>query len=87
MVSFPLTFAATAFASYQVKDKPLILILIFIAYSLYTIIAFKILKITSYNVECLEHDINKEEDLLKNYNKVYEEFEKDFEKINKKKKR
>lgn len=86
VVSFPLTFAATAFASYQVKEKPLILILIFIAYSLYTIIAFKILKITSYNVECLEHDINKEEDSIKkNYNKVYEEFEKDFEKINKKK--
>lgn len=86
VVSFPLTFAATAFASYQVKDKPLILILIFIAYLLYTIIAFKILKITSYNVECLENDINKEEESIKkNYNKVYEEFESDFEKINNKK--
>ncbi len=30
VVSFPLTFAATAFASYQVKDKPIILLLILI---------------------------------------------------------
>lgn len=83
VVSFPLTFAATAFASYQVKDKSLILFLIFIAYLFYTIIAFRILKITSYNIECLESDIEKEEESIKNnYNKIYEEFKTDFDKIN-----
>ncbi|OGS77007.1 MAG: hypothetical protein A3G95_00245 [Flavobacteria bacterium RIFCSPLOWO2_12_FULL_31_7] len=88
VVSFPLTFAATAFASYQVKDKSLILFLIFIAYLLYTIIAFRILKITSYNIECLEFDIEKEEESIKNnYSKVYEEFKTDFDKINRKTKK
>lgn len=82
VISFPLTFAATAFASYQVKEKSFILILIFIAYLLYTIIAFGILNITSYNIKCLEFDINNEEESIKNnYCKIYEEFEIDFIKI------
>lgn len=88
VISFPLTFGATAFASYQVKDKYLILCLIFIAYSLYTFIAFKILKITSYNIKCLEEDINKEEqEIIKNFNKNHSDFEDDFKKIKNKTKK
>jgi hypothetical protein len=82
IVSFPLTFGATAFASYQVKDKPWILILIVIAYLLYTFIAFKVLSITDYNILCLKSDVKKEEDEIKNgYEKVYADFKEDFTKI------
>ena len=82
IVSFPLTFGATAFASYQVKDKPWILILIVIAYLLYTFIAFKVLSITDYNILCLKSDVNKEENEIKNgYEKVYADFKEDFIKI------
>lgn len=82
IVSFPLTFGATAFASYQVKDKPWILILIVIAYLLYTFIAFKVLSITDYNILCLKSDVKKEEDEIKNgYEKVYADFKDDFIKI------
>lgn len=82
IVSFPLTFGATAFASYQVKDKPWILILIIIAYLLYTFIAFKVLSITDYNILCLKSDVKKEEDEIKNgYEKVYADFKEDFIKI------
>lgn len=82
VVSFPLTFAATAFASYQVKDKSWILALIFIGYCLYTFIAVRILGITNYNIVCLEKDIVKEEDSVKNsYSKDHNDFEEDFEKI------
>jgi len=82
VVSFPLTFAATAFASYQVKDKSWILALIFIGYCLYTFIAIRILGITNYNIDCLEKDIIKEEDSVKkSYSKDHNDFEEDFEKI------
>jgi len=82
VVSFPLTFAATAFASYQVKDKSWVLALIFIGYCLYTFIAIRILGITSYNIICLEKDIVKEEDSVKkSYSKDHNDFEEDFEKI------
>ena len=82
IVSFPLTFGATAFASYQVKDKPWILILIVIAYLLYTFIAFKVLSITDYNILCLKSDVTKEEDEIKNgYEKIYSDFREDFIKI------
>lgn len=71
MISFPLTFGATAFASYQVKDKPWILALIVLAYLLYTIIAFKVLSMASYNIECLRLDVKKEEDEIKgSYGKI-----------------
>ncbi|MDP2160677.1 MAG: hypothetical protein Q8K02_09360, partial [Flavobacterium sp.] len=82
VVTFPLTFAATAFASYQVKDKPIILILVLVAYLLYTFIAFNILGITSYNIKCLGSDIEKEEkDIEKNFNKNSQDFKDDFDKI------
>lgn len=83
--AFPLTFSATAFASYQVKDKPWILGLIILAYLLYTIIAFYILSIVQYNISCLKGDVEKEEDeIKKTYNKIYSDFENDFKKIWKK---
>ncbi len=82
VVSFPLTFAASVFASYKVKNDPKILLLILIAYLLYTIIAFLILRITKYNISCLNEDVLEEEKLIKtSYNKIYEDFKRDFEKI------
>jgi len=85
VASFPLTFAATAFASYQVKDKPLILLCIAFAYFLYTIIAFIILQMSSYNIDCLKQDLEKEENEIKNnFIKTYSDFTVDFEKIRKK---
>lgn len=83
--AFPLTFSATAFASYQVKDKPWILGLIILAYLLYTIIAFYILSMVKYNIICLKSDVLKEEsEIKKAYNKIYSDFKDDFEKIWKK---
>ncbi|WP_177766242.1 hypothetical protein [Flavobacterium sp. I3-2] len=80
--AFPLTFSAAAFASYQVKDKFWILGLILTAYVFYTIIAFYILHMVSYNIKCLDQDVNKEENEIKNtYNKLYSDFQDDFKKI------
>lgn len=82
VISFPLTFGATAFASYQVKDKPWILALIVLAYLLYTIIAFKVLSMASYNIQCLRLDVKKEEDEIKgSYGKTFDDFKDDFTKI------
>lgn len=82
VVSIPLTFAATAFASYQVKDKPLIVILILVAFIFYSIIAFKMLGISKFNIQCINEDVIKEEQEIKdNYAKNYIHFEKDFKKI------
>ena len=82
VISFPLTFGATAFASYQVKDKPWILALIVLAYLLYTIIAFKVLSMASYNIQCLRLDVKKEEDEIKgSYGKIFDDFKDDFTKI------
>ncbi|MEN2398361.1 hypothetical protein GKZ90_0001115 [Flavobacterium sp. MC2016-06] len=82
VLSIPLTFAATAFASYQVKDKPLIVLLILIAFILYSIIAFKMLGISKFNIQCINEDVNKEEQEIKdNYSKNYVHFKEDFDKI------
>lgn len=82
VISFPLTFAATAFASYQVKDKSFILALIVLAYFLYTIIANKVLQFVKYNVNCLVDDVDREEGEIRNsYNKLYIDFQGDFIKI------
>ena len=82
VLSIPLTFAATAFASYQVKDKPLIVILILVAFIFYSIIAFKMLGISKFNIQCINEDVIKEEQEIKdNYAKNYSHFEKDFDKI------
>lgn len=85
IISFPLTFGGTAFASYQVKDQPWILGLIVLAYLLYTIIAFKVLSLASYNIECLDADVKKEENEIESsYGKIYSDFKNDFDKIWKK---
>ena len=82
VLSIPLTFAATAFASYQVKDKPLIVFLILVAFLLYSIIAFKMLGISQFNIQCINEDVNKEEkEIIDNYNKNYSHFKEDFNKI------
>ncbi|MFS4448011.1 hypothetical protein [Maribacter sp. 2307UL18-2] len=82
VVSFPLTFAATIFASYKVKDQPGILLLILLAYLLYSIVAFLILRMTSYNVKCLEEDVLSEENHIKvSYNVIFDDFKADFKKI------
>lgn len=82
VTSFPLTFAVSIFTGYQVKDKPAILILVFLAYSLYTFIAWRILSITLYNTASIKSDIGNEEDKIKKgYEVLYSEFESDFLKI------
>ena len=82
VTSFPLTFAASIFAGYQVKDRPAILILVFLAYGLYTFIAWKILSITSLNTDSIKEDVELEESKIKNgYQLIYEEFQPDFKKI------
>ena len=82
VVSFPLTFAASVFASYKVQDKPGVILLILFAYFLYTIIAILILRMTSYNVTCLKADVVAEEkEISTAYGKIYSEFEEDFTKI------
>ena len=82
VVSFPLTFAASVFASYKVQDTPGILLLILIAYLLYTIVAYLILSMTTYNVYCLRNDVSSEENAIKNsYGKIYSDFKADFDKI------
>lgn len=82
IISFPLTFAASIFASYKVQDKPGVILLILFAYFLYTVIAILILRMTSYNVWCLRQDVNAEETQIKTeYSKLYSNFESDFKKI------
>lgn len=82
VVSFPLTFAASVFASYKVQDKPGVILLILFAYLLYTIIAILILRMTSYNVTCLKADVFAEEkEIRTTYGKIYSDFEEDFTKI------
>lgn len=82
VATFPLTFSASAFASYQVKDKPVILVLILFAYFLYTFIAWQVLKITKTNIANLKDDLFQEaKNILGNYNLIYKEFKPDFKKI------
>lgn len=85
VVAFPLTFAASAFASYQVKDRPIILILILLAYISYTWVAFKVLAITGFNINTTKEDVKKESDKIQaTYDVLFFEFRDDFDKINKK---
>jgi hypothetical protein len=83
VTSFPLTFAASAFAGFQVKDKPAILILIAGAYFVYTVVAYKVLNIATYNTEGIKSDVaNESEKLKKGYEVIFQEFENDFIRIN-----
>lgn len=82
VVAFPLTFAASVFASYKVQDKPGVLLLILVAYLLYTTVAYLILSMTAYNVRCLRKDVQSEKKAIKNaYGKIYADFKTDFDKI------
>lgn len=85
VLAFPLTFAASAFAGYQVKDNGWILIVILAAYSLYTIVALAILNITKLNINTTKEDVEKESNnISKKYKFVYDEFKPDFDIIYKK---
>jgi hypothetical protein len=80
--SVPLTFAASTYAAFQVKEKPLILILIIFGYLLYTWIAYKALDISRFNINEIENDVKKEEaELRKGYQILFSEFEGDFRRI------
>lgn len=82
VLSIPLTFAATIFASYQVKEKPFIVLLILFGFILYTVIAYKMLEISKFNVKCIKVDVEKEEKAIKNnYLKNHSHFKSDFKKI------
>lgn len=82
VVAFPLTFAASVFASYKVQEAPGVLLLILLAYLLYTIIAYMILNMTAYNVRCLRKDVLSEKKAIKKaYGKIYADFKQDFKKI------
>lgn len=88
VTSFPLTFSATIFTAYQVKEKSAILILVFMAYVLYTFIAWRILDITSSNKDKIKDDVDFEEGKIKTgFEILYDDFKKDFnairDKINK----
>ncbi|WP_314058274.1 hypothetical protein [Empedobacter brevis] len=83
-LSIPLTFGATIFASYQSSKNIFIIILIAFVYSLYNVIAFKTINLAKYNIKCLKKDFKKEKLELKNKYDNYDEFKKDFKKIEKK---
>ena len=85
VAAFPLTFAASAFAGFQVKDNTWILIVITVAYGLYTWVAWSILEITKFNILTTKNDVEKESNKLeKSYKIVYEEFTEDFKNIREK---
>ena len=82
VTSFPLTFAASIFAGYQVKEKSFILFLILGAYLLYSIIAWKVLDVVAFNRAKIKEDVDHEEaSLKKQYKIVYDDFKSDFVKI------
>lgn len=82
VVSFPLTFAASVFGVYKVQEKAGVILLILLAYLLYSIIAILILRMTSYNVKCLKSDVDEEQDKIRNsYQKQYSNFDPEFKKI------
>lgn len=82
VTSFPLTFAASIFAGYQVKEKSFILFVILGAYVLYTIIAWKILDVVAFNRKKIEEDVNFEKtNIQTGYLVLYNDFKSDFEKI------
>lgn len=85
VVSFPLTFAASIFGVYKVQEKPGVILLILLAYLMYTVIAVLILRMTSYNVKCLKFDVDSEENAIKNeFGKLFADFADEFKKIRKK---
>src|SRR5579859_1102163 len=82
VVAFPLTFAASAFAGFQVKDNPWILFVIAGGYALYTWVAWQILKITKFNIDTTKTDVEKESvKIQSSYMFIYDEFKDDFANI------
>jgi hypothetical protein len=85
VLAFPLTFAASVFAGFQVKDSGWILYIIFTSYALYTIVAWKILGLIRYNIKTTEQDVDGESERIKTtYQVVFSEFKGDFDKIKRK---
>jgi len=82
VVAFPLTFSASAFAGFQVKDKPFILVLIFLAYGVYTYIAWRVINLSKSNIDGVGKDIIYEAKNIRNmYGVLLKEFLPDFRKI------
>lgn len=82
VTAFPLTFSATIFASYQVKEKPVVLFFIFIAYSLYTVVAWMVLNISNKNLLGIKKDVNEESDEIRKTDmNLFEIFKPDFDKV------
>lgn len=65
ITSIPLTYSATAFASYQVKDKPFILLFIFLACLIYTFLAWKVTNISLSTLKQVSSDVSKENSEIK----------------------
>lgn len=88
VTSFPLTFAASIFAAYQVKETAAILVLILCAYALYTLVAWRILNLISFNNTSISTDMESEAKKIENdYDILFIEFKADFQKIRDKIKR
>ncbi|MFL9845583.1 hypothetical protein [Flavobacterium rhizosphaerae] len=82
VLSLPLTFAASVFAAYQIKDKSWILFLILLVYIFYTIIANRTLNISKYSLDRIDDDVkNEKEQIEKNYHRNFEDFKRDFTNI------
>jgi hypothetical protein len=85
VTSFPLTFAASIFAGYQVKEKSFILFIILGAYFLYTVIAWKILDVVAFNRLKIKEDVDLERtNIQTSYQVLYDDFAQDFFKIEEK---
>jgi hypothetical protein len=80
--AIPLTFSASAFAGYQVKDKPFILLLIMLAYIIYTVLSVKFLSIAKLNISNIKEDKKSEsENIEKQSTEIFDEFKNGFEKV------
>lgn len=86
LTTIPLSFSATVFASYQVKDKAgVFLVLIFISYTIYTYLALKVIALSKSNLDEIEKDISSERcEIEKKGVDLLKEFDDDFEKVKKK---
>lgn len=89
VASLPLTFSASAFASYQVKDKPTILLMILIAFIFYTVIAlYSLIFLSWYNVSQIKRDLNHEKEEIRKYgDELYQPFKADIKQVESKIKR
>ena len=85
VTAFPLTFSATIFASYQVKEKPFILLFVLLAYALYSVVAWMVLNVSLNNLKGLKLDIDKESrSIMDTDTNLYKSFQGDFKQVYKK---